>query len=35
MVLERLDLAALGSRFMGAAAMELAEKAEQAVWKMN
>jgi hypothetical protein len=34
-VLEWLDLAALGSRFTGAVAMELAKKAEQAVWKVN
>jgi hypothetical protein len=34
-VLEWLDLAAFGSRFTGIAAMELAEKAERAVWKMN
>jgi hypothetical protein len=35
MVLERLDLAAFGSRFTGTATTKLAEKAEQALWKMN
>jgi hypothetical protein len=41
-VLERLDLAAmcyvcldLGFGFMDATVMELAEKAERAIWKMN
>jgi hypothetical protein len=34
-MLERLDLAAFRSRFVGSAAMELAEKAKRAVWKMN
>jgi hypothetical protein len=36
-VLERLDLAVFGYRFWiaGAAAMELAEKAERVGWKMN
>jgi hypothetical protein len=34
-VLDRLNLVAFGSRFMGAATMELAEKVERAVWKMN
>jgi hypothetical protein len=34
-VLERLDLAVFGSRFMGATVMALAKKAERAVWKMN
>jgi hypothetical protein len=34
-VSERLDLTAFRSRFMGAVAMELAEKVERAVWKTN
>jgi hypothetical protein len=34
-VLEWLDLVAFESRFTGTTAMELAEKVEQAMWKMN